>query len=137
MTISMMAPGTTVNMKVLRDGASRNVTATLSELPTDHATAEKPQGDSKSELSGIAVQNLDSDTARQVGVPANTTGVVVTKVDPSSAAADSGLERGDVIQEVNHKPVRNTSEFESAMQNSKDQTLLLVNRQGNTIYVAV
>ncbi len=65
------------------------------------------------------------------------TGVVVTKVDPSSVAADSGLERGDVIQEVNHKPVRNTSDFESAMQNSKDQTLLLVNRQGNTIYVAV
>ena len=137
MTISMMAPGTSVNLKVLREGASRNVTATLGELPTEHATAEKQEGDSKGELSGISVQDLDARTARQVGVPANTAGVVVTKVDPSSTAADSGLERGDVIQEVNHKPVRNTSDFESAMRSTKDQTLLLVNRQGSTLYVAV
>ncbi|MEI9971882.1 MAG: PDZ domain-containing protein [Ignavibacteriota bacterium] len=137
MNISMMAPGTAVNLKVLREGADRSVTATLGELPTEHATAEKQDSDTKSELSGISVQDLDARTARQVGVPANTAGVVVTKVDPSSAAADSGLERGDVIQEVNHKPVRNTSDFESAMRTSKDQTLLLVNRQGSTIYVAV
>jgi serine protease Do len=137
MTVSMMAPGTTVNLKVLREGSSRNVTATLGELPTEQATAEKQQTDSKSELSGLSVQDLDARTARQLGVPANVSGVVVTKVDPSSAAAESGIERGDVIQEVNHKPVRNTSDFESAMQNSKDQTLLLVNRQGNTLYVAV
>jgi len=137
MNISMMAPGTAVSLKVLRDGADRNMTATLGELPTEHATAEKPSSDAKSELSGISVQDLDARTARQIGVAPSTAGVVVTKVDPSSAAADSGLERGDVIQEVNHKPVRNTSDFESAMRNSKDQTLLLVNRQGSTLYVAV
>ena len=71
------------------------------------------------------------------GVPAGTTGVVVTKVDPSSSAADAGLRRGDVIQEVNRKPVHNSSDFAAAMRNAKDQNLLLVNRQGNTIYVAV
>jgi serine protease Do len=63
--------------------------------------------------------------------------VVVTKVDPSSAAADAGLQRGDVIQEVNRKPVRNASDFAAAMRGAKDQALLLVNRQGNTMYVAV
>jgi serine protease Do len=62
---------------------------------------------------------------------------VVTGVDPASKAADSGLKRGDVIQEVNHKPVRNTADFESVMRNAKDATLLLVNRQGNTMYLAV
>jgi serine protease Do len=70
-------------------------------------------------------------------LPANATGVVVTNVDPASKAADSGLRRGDVIQEVNHKPVRSTSDFESAMRNASDATLLLVNRQGNTMYLAV
>jgi serine protease Do len=61
----------------------------------------------------------------------------VSNVDPSSKAADSGLKRGDVIQEVNHKPVRTTSDFESAMRTAKDATLLLVNRQGSTMYLAV
>ena len=83
------------------------------------------------------MQNLDPQTAHQLGIPANTPGVVVTKINPSSAAADSELQRGDVIQEVNHKPIHNTADFESAMRNSKDQTLLLVNRQGSTMYVAV
>jgi len=137
MSISMMAPGTSVNLKVLRDGADRNLTATLGELPTEQATAEKGSSDNNSELSGISVQNLNANLAQQLGVPAGTAGVVVTKVDPSSAAADAGLQRGDVIQEVNRKPVHNTSDFAAAMHNAKDQNLLLVNRQGNTIYVAV
>jgi serine protease Do len=137
MNISMMAPGTAVQLAVVRNGATRNMTVTLGELPAEHASVEKDSSGTKSELSGISVQNVDPGTARQLGVPANTSGVVVTKVDPSSTAADSGLERGDVIQEVNHKPVRNTADFEAAMRNSKDQTLLLVNRQGSTMYVAV
>jgi hypothetical protein len=59
---------------------------------------------------------------------------VVTNVDPAGKAAESGLKRGDVIQEVNHKPVRNTADFDTAMRNAKDPTLLLVNRQGSTMY---
>jgi len=70
-------------------------------------------------------------------LPANTTGVVVTGIGPSSPAAASGLQQGDVIQEVNRQPVKNTSDFERATRNSKDETLLLVNRHGNTLYVAV
>jgi serine protease Do len=63
--------------------------------------------------------------------------VVVTEVDPGSRAANSGLKRGDLIQEVNHQAVKNTSDFERALGSSKDETLLLVNRQGSTRYLAV
>jgi len=63
--------------------------------------------------------------------------VVVTRVTPSSAAAEAGLQRGDVIQEVNRKPVRDTSDFERAVSGSKEATLLLVNRHGSTQYLAV
>jgi serine protease Do len=63
--------------------------------------------------------------------------VVVTNVNPSSEAAAAGLRRGDVIQEVNRQPVTNTSDFAHAMRGSKDETLLLVNRNGNTMYLAV
>jgi serine protease Do len=63
--------------------------------------------------------------------------VVVTSVDPSSEAAQAGLRRGDVIQEVNRQPVKNTAEFERAVRSSKDKRpLLLVNRNGSTMYLA-
>ncbi len=62
---------------------------------------------------------------------------MVTAISPSSEAADSGLQRGDVIQEVNRQAVRDTSEFERAVRNSRDRTLLLVNRKGATMYLAV
>jgi len=137
MNISMMAPGTSVNLKVLRNGEDRNVTATLGELPTEKASAEQGSGDSNSELSGISVQNLTPNMAQQLGVPAGTSGVVITKVDPSSSAAEAGLQRGDVIQEVNRKPIHNASDFASAMRDTKGQALLLVNHQGSTMYVAV
>src|SRR5580692_11707339 len=77
MNISMMAPGTSVNLKVLRNGASRDFTATLGELPTEKASAEQGSGDSNSELSGISVQNLTPNMAQQLGVPAGTPGVVI------------------------------------------------------------
>jgi serine protease Do len=83
------------------------------------------------------VENVTARTARQLGLPETASGVVVTQIDPSSEAADSGLRRGDVIQEVNRKPVRNVEDFQNALRNSKDQTLLLVNRQGNSLYLAV
>ena len=70
-------------------------------------------------------------------LPAGTAGVVVNEVSPASAAASAGLKQGDVIQEVNRQPVRNIAEFEAAVRNSKDGTLLLVNRDGHTVYVGV
>jgi len=57
--------------------------------------------------------------------------------DRGSQAAANGLRRGDVIVEVNRKPVRNTAEFEQALKHSAVETLLLVNRQGTTLYLAV
>ena len=139
MNISMMAPDSTVTLNVLRNGSERNFTVKLGELPTTEASAEhegRSQGQ-HSALSGVSVENLDADTARQLGLPANAQGVVVTRVTPSSAAAEAGLQRGDVIQEVNRKPVRDTSDFERAVSGSKEATLLLVNRHGSTQYLAV
>jgi serine protease Do len=132
-----MAPGTKVNVKVLRDGAEKTLPLTLAEMPTETAKNEQPESSSEDALQGITVENVTAQTARQLRLPATAAGVVVTNVDPASKAAESGLKRGDVIQEVNHKPVRNTSDFESAMRHATDATLLLVNRQGSTMYLAV
>ena len=135
--VSLMAPGTKVNVKVFRDGAEKTLPLTLAAMPTETAKNEQPENSSEDALQGITVENVTARTAQQLGLPPSAGGVVVTSVDPASKAADSGLKRGDVIQEANHKPVRNTSDFESAMRNAKDATLLLVNRQGSTMYLAV
>jgi serine protease Do len=138
MTISMMQPGTSVELTVMRDGTTRTLPVRLGDLPgTEAANHENDNSVSpgKSALAGVSVDNLDSQTARQLHLPASTSGVVVTNISPSSPAADSGLQRGDVIQEVNRKPVTNTQEFDEAVRSSKHDPLLLVNRQGNTMYV--
>jgi len=137
MTISMMAPGTSVKLNVLRNGEQRPMTVALAELPTKQENAGLNQQDSDNALAGVSVDNLTPDTARQLDLPPSTTGVVVTNVDPSSQAADSGLHSGDVIQEVNRKPVRNRAEFQAAVRNAGKDPLLLVNRGGNTLFVAV
>jgi serine protease Do len=138
MTISMMQPDSEVKLKLLRGGAERDITVRLGELPGTEANAtEHRGGGTKSSLDGVSVESLDASTAHDLGLPQNATGVVVTRVSPSSRAADAGLQSGDVIQEVNRKPVRNVSDFEHAMAGSKEDNLLLVNRHGNTLYLAV
>jgi serine protease Do len=137
MTISMMQPDSDVKLRVFHNGTQRDVAIHLSELPTETASV-KPQGEhAQSSLSGVSVENIDSQSAQDLKLPANTQGVVVTDVDPASQAADAGLHPGDVIQEVNHKPVKNTSDFEQALHSSKEANLLLVNRHGSTMFLAV
>ena len=85
------------------------------------------------------MQNLTPDTAREMKLSPETKGVVVANIDPSSHAADAGLRTGDVIQQVNRQPVKSVQDFDHAMASSKKDapTLLLVNREGNTLFVAV
>ena len=61
-------------------------------------------------------------SAHDLKLPANTQGVVVTDVSPVERGRPAGLRRGDVIQEVNRKPVKNTSDFERAVGSSKRET---------------
>jgi serine protease Do len=139
MTISMMEPGSDANLKVLRNGSERDVTVKLTTLGNEQASANSENGDNGSAgsaLSGVSVEDLDAQSARDLGLSPTTKGVVVTQVDPSSEAADAGLRQGDVIQEVNRQPVSNTAEFERALRNSNGKPLLLVNRNGSTLYLA-
>jgi serine protease Do len=137
MNVSLMQPGTTVTVKVLRDGQARDFSVRLAELPTEQARAEKRSDDVETAMEGVSVENLNARTARELGLPASAAGVVVTEIDPSSHAARSGLQQGDVIQEVNRHAIKNTSDFEQAIRSSKDEALLLVKRQGSTMYLAV
>ncbi|MGB6495556.1 MAG: PDZ domain-containing protein, partial [Candidatus Acidiferrum sp.] len=136
MSVSMMQPGTEVTLKFLRSGDMRDATVKLAEMPTQTAQANSNGGDDGSKaLNGVEVTNLNADIAQQLSISARTKGVVVTNIDPASQLADSGLQKGDVIQEVNHQPVNNVAEFESAVRKAGDNPLLLVNRGGTTLFI--
>jgi serine protease Do len=129
-----------VKLEVSRDGKVQDVNVTLGELPPDKL-AENSSGPSENSggLEGVNVEELTPDTLGQLQLPSGTRGVVVTNVDPSSAAAAAGLDRGDVIQEVNHKPVHNIAEYKQAVAAAgKQPVLLLVNLQGGvTQYMVI
>jgi len=134
--VSETAPGTTVKLQFSRDGRTQDVSVALGELPekAEKAGTEENGG---SGLEGVEVQPLTPDIAEQLELPAGTRGVVITSVDPASPAASS-LQRGDVIQEVNHKPVASIEQFRQAVSAAgKGSVLLLVNRQGVTTYVVI
>ncbi len=135
--ISQTAPGTAVKLGVSRDGKMQDFSVTLGELPEKVAQEGGSSENGPGGLQGVQVQNLTPDIAQQLQLSPGTKGVVVTSVDPSSPA-ESELNRGDVIQEVNHKPVANVEEYRQAIASAGNQPiLLLVNRGGGTQYVVI
>jgi serine protease Do len=137
--IGMLSPGSTANLSVLRNGQPLRVAVKLGDFPSKQERASLDNSAPDSSLEGVQVQNLTPDTAREMKLAPESTGVVVAEVDPSSHAADAGLQTGDVIQQVNHQAVKSVQDFEHAMASAKkgDPTLLLVNRGGTTLFVAV
>ena len=137
-TISQMSPGTQVKLDIWRDGKVQPFTVTLGELPKDKETAESSDDSSSGEIQGIDVQDLTPEISQQLNLPSGTHGVVVTSVDPASAAAAAGINRGDLIQEINHKPVTSASQYKQLMSGASGQPiLLLINRGGITSFVVV
>ena len=139
MNVSMMEPGQTAKLKIFRDGKTMDVTATVGELSGKKVEKAANGDNSPSEkaLQGVSVEALSAQDAQQLGLPAATKGVVVTDVDPASPAAEAGLKKGDVIQQVNHQPVNNEQEFATALHKSNGESLLLINRDGNKVFLAV
>jgi len=135
--VAMIQPDTTVNLEVLRDGNRQTVSVKIGSLPDETlASAAGPKGIESGW--GLSVQTIDPQLAEQLKVEANS-GVVVTNVDPTSAAATAGIRPGTIIQEVNRQRVTDAAEFARVISEAKDADtlLLLVQREGRTQYVVV
>ena len=141
-------PGTTIHLKVFRDGKTFEVPVTLAPgnaYPDEQSNEQSSQGESENGgnvLDGVHVENLSPDIARQLNLPVSTKGVVVDNVDQGSAAEEAGLGRGDVIQEVNRKPVNNVSEYRAALSGATNKPVLLLvlqQQQGQTgsVYIVI
>ena len=124
--ISGIAPGTKVNLTIWRDNKTQDVQVTLAQLPGQGTQTGQNENGGSGTMAGVHVQTVTPDMTQDLGVPSSTRGVVITSVDPSSAAAAAGLDRGVVIQEVNHKPVNNAQEYREAVAAADNHPVLLL-----------
>jgi serine protease Do len=135
------APNTTVTLGILRDGRPMNLKVTLGELPSgNEQAANQPEGGQAGGVKlGIAVTELTPQIRGQLNLPSNVQGVVIERVQPGGPAFNSGLSRGDVIQEVNRRPVRNTQELRAELQKLQpgQDVLLLVYTGGGSSFIVI
>ena len=140
--IGAMAPGTKVDLSVVRDGSERTIALTLGTMPKNvEANASTPSKKKESENSvDLAKLGLTLAPASRVA-GAGDKGVVVTDVDSSGVAADHGFSTGDVILEVAGKsvstPVDVRNEIASVRKQGKHAVLMRVKSGSNTRFVAL
>jgi serine protease Do len=130
------APGTRVRLTLLRGTRELAVGVTVDALP-EPRPAPAPAA-RRSDPLGVSVADLTADVARKLGLPATARGAVVSDVQEGGLAAEAGLRPGDVILEVNRRPVRSAREFGHAVaQAGGGDLVLLVNRRGHTAYLVL
>ena len=140
LSVGETKPGTTVPVKILRDGTSKTLEVTVQQPPGSEQLAEKSGPDSKDNgtLNGVTVGDLDQQSRQDLKVPDNVKGVVITEVQPDSPAAEAGLKPGDVIQEINRHVVKTADEAVRLTENPKDKiTLLRIWSNGGSHFVVV
>ncbi|HXS69780.1 MAG TPA: DegQ family serine endoprotease [Candidatus Polarisedimenticolia bacterium] len=150
--ISQSAPGTKVTVKFLRTEndkkpEEKTVTATLGTLPGQAAmrgqnAPEENKNSNYDSLDGVEVADIDSGARQQYSIPSSVRGAVVTSVDEDSNSADAGLHEGDVIQEINHEPVKSADDAVRLSEKAHGSRVLLrVYRQnddhGGSFYITV
>ena len=118
--VAMLKPSTKVEVVVLRNGKRKTLTVKLSERPPKEEIA-RARTEILEDL-GFSVQNLTDELAERIGYE-GLTGVVVTNVEPSSEAARRRIMRGMLIMEVNQKQVKDTKDFNRAIEKAKKQGL--------------
>jgi serine protease Do len=127
--------GARIKLRVLRDKQDVPLEVSVAELKDEEVVASVPE---KQDDLGLTVQNVTPEMMQGLGLD-RAQGVVVTSVERGSPADDAGLRRGDVILEIDRKPIRNLSEYRDMIAGLKQRgsALFLVQRGENTSFVAL
>jgi serine protease Do len=133
--VAETTPGTIAHLSVLRDKKTVDVKVTIGELPKELGKASR-DGNGKGEhaLAGITVDDVHQSSRSKPS-----SGVVVTDIEPGSSAERAGLQKGDVIHEINRKPVKDVKDFErlTSQLAPRSPILLLVKRGNSTIFLSI
>lgn len=128
--------GQDVDVVVIRDGAKQTLKVNLGEKPDE--TVSKSEHKAAGKL-GLSVTNVTPELRQQFRLEADT-GVVVVEVDAAGIAARIGLQPGDVLLELNRKPIHNVEDFKTAsagLDPEKSGVLVRADRQGRQLYLAL
>ncbi|MEK6603500.1 MAG: PDZ domain-containing protein, partial [Nitrospirota bacterium] len=149
--VAQTVVGSKVPLKVIREGQDKVLTLQIAERPADAMLARgtepgaAPPGSPEAHkgplnvLSNLKVKAIDDEARTQLNIGAKTVGVLVAHIQAGSPAEQAGLQRGDVIQEVNRNPVTGIKDYDAAAAKIKkeENAVLLVNRQGNTLFIVI
>jgi len=130
--VAQTAVGKQVQIAVLRQGRALPLSVTVGELKDAEVVTPHVE---KTQL-GLTVQTLEPKLAESLGLT-HTHGVLITSVQPGSAAEESGLARGDIILEINQRQIRTADDFHKAMNSAKANILLLLRRGDSNLFVGL
>ncbi|MBM3294837.1 MAG: PDZ domain-containing protein, partial [Candidatus Aminicenantes bacterium] len=127
--VADIAPGTKVEVKVVRDGKEMTVSVTVGVLQAEGAGRPSPEGSASS--LGLTVEPLTQALARRLGFR-TTQGLLIREVDEGSVAERRGLQAGDIILEANRQKVETVEQWEAVVKKLKpgETVLLFVRREG-------
>jgi serine protease Do len=135
--VGQKQPGTTIRLDVMRNGKSETIPVTLEAMGSRDKVASNSSETGKPRW-GLALGDLNADTRQQLQTPNDIHGAVVENVEPGSSAENAGIQRGDVIVEVNRKPVQSASDVQKALGSvpqGQDALVLVWSQGGNTYRV--
>ena len=136
--VSGTAPGTEVNMKILRKKNDMNLIVRIAAEDAEETPANPVSRNEGSFLDriGISVQNIDQPFSETFGIKS---GVAVTQIHEGSPAAFAGIMPFDVIIEANHKQIPDVKQLKRVLEKSRDQdsVLFLLKRQNAGLYMAI
>jgi serine protease Do len=128
--VALLAPGSKIDVLVIRDGKKKTVKVAIGEQPADMAKAPGSNGDDSLQNMGLTLQNLTEELAGQLGYSPEQ-GVLIAEVEPGSPAQQAGLKPGQLIEEVNRQRVLNLKELRKVLEEVKpDAKVLLYVRAG-------
>jgi serine protease Do len=138
--------GKRVQLVIWRDGARKTLSLTVAKMKDEAQVASEtppaqPAESPSRRVLGVQLSALTEDLRQQLGLGDDVRGVVITDVAEGSPAARQGLQQGDIIEQVAQRKVTSPREVdrlvEQAVTKNAASVLLLVNRQGNELFLAV
>ncbi len=136
--VAATPPGKVISMKVIRDGKEKTLVIKVGKKEgAEGAKGAKAKPGPKARL-GLTVESLTPDLAARLGV-SQTKGIYISRIDPDSPAYEAGLRVGDVILEINRRPIKDIKSFDAALKREKKgaDILFLIQRGHNTVYLVV
>jgi len=137
MTVGQKRPGETIHLQVVRDGKAMNIAVKLEALGGDKGTETAGNEHGKGRW-GLSLADLTPDVRDEVQAQPSVHGAVVEDVKPGSPADNAGLQRGDVIMEVDRHPVKSAAEVAQVLSNvpnGQDALVLVWSNGGSTFRV--